>query len=223
MWHSVAIWHHRTGSTLVQVMSCCLMATSHYLIQYWLVISEVLWHSPGSIFTFIGHAVILYSNYENDTFHIIVISPSCQWVNGVFCIMYVSWVHITVAADVLGPCLNIKTIFPKYGDSNVKDKTVAKPYILVTRPRPSHLQHGDPYSGKTTSLYWDSPWWHVWDMNLFFIGSWDCFTIFVASWMNSRKTVNSQVVSTEIDSQHNLCYKSRWLLKLLIHPMDLGL
>ena len=44
--------------------------------------------------------------------------------------------------------LNIKTIFPRYGDPHVKDKTVV---------RPSYFQHGDPYTGKTTSLYWDGP------------------------------------------------------------------
>ena len=33
----------------------------------------------------------------------------------------------------------------QYGDSHVKDKTVA---------RPSYLWHGDPYTGKMTSLYW---------------------------------------------------------------------
>ena len=47
-----------------------------------------------------------------------------------------------------GPRLNIKTVFPMYEDSNVKDKTVA---------RPSYLKHGDPYTGKMTSLYWDGP------------------------------------------------------------------
>ena len=48
------------------------------------------------------------------------------------------------AASVTGSRLNIKTIFPRYEDSHVKDKTVV---------RPSHLKHGDPYTGKTTSLY----------------------------------------------------------------------
>ena len=43
-------------------------------------------------------------------------------------------------------CLNIKIVFPRYGDSHVKDKTVA---------RPSYLLHGNPYTGKTMSLYWD--------------------------------------------------------------------
>ena len=38
-------------STLAQVMACCLMAPSHYLNQCWLMISEVLSHSPDSNFT----------------------------------------------------------------------------------------------------------------------------------------------------------------------------
>ena len=42
----------------------------------------------------------------------------------------------------------MKTVFPRYGDSHVKDKTVV---------RPSYLLHGDTFTGKTTSLYWDGP------------------------------------------------------------------
>ena len=41
---SDAIWRHRTGSTLAQVMACCLMAPIHYLNQCWLIITGVLWH-----------------------------------------------------------------------------------------------------------------------------------------------------------------------------------
>ena len=55
MFNSLAIGdtilRHRTWSTLVQVMACCLMAPSHYLNQCWLVISEVLWNWPESNFT----------------------------------------------------------------------------------------------------------------------------------------------------------------------------
>ena len=36
-----AIWQHRSGSTLAQVMACCLTAPSHYLNQCWLTISKV--------------------------------------------------------------------------------------------------------------------------------------------------------------------------------------
>ena len=41
LWPGDTIWRHRSGSTLVQVMACCLMAPSHYLNQCWLIISEV--------------------------------------------------------------------------------------------------------------------------------------------------------------------------------------
>ena len=47
MWLSTAIWWHRYVSILAQVMTCCLMAPSHYLNQCCLLNSEVLWHSPG--------------------------------------------------------------------------------------------------------------------------------------------------------------------------------
>ena len=45
LWPSDAIRWQRSGSTLAQVMACCLMAPSHYLNQCWLIISEVQWHS----------------------------------------------------------------------------------------------------------------------------------------------------------------------------------
>ena len=38
-WPCDAIWRHRSGLTLSQVMACCLMAPSHYLNQCWLNIS----------------------------------------------------------------------------------------------------------------------------------------------------------------------------------------
>ena len=46
LWPSDAIWWQRSGSTLAQVMDCCLMAPSHYLNGCWLIIEDVLWHSP---------------------------------------------------------------------------------------------------------------------------------------------------------------------------------
>ena len=54
-WNSLrpsdAIWQHSSGSTLVQVMACCLMAPSHYLNHFLFIIREVLWHAPESTFT----------------------------------------------------------------------------------------------------------------------------------------------------------------------------
>ena len=36
---------HKTWSALVQVMASCLMAPSHYLMQYWLTFSMIHWFS----------------------------------------------------------------------------------------------------------------------------------------------------------------------------------
>ena len=45
VWPSDAIWRHRSGLTLAQVMACCLTALSHYLSQCWLITSKVHWQS----------------------------------------------------------------------------------------------------------------------------------------------------------------------------------
>ena len=47
---SEAIWQRRSGSTLAQVMACCLTAPSHYLNQCWLIISMVYLHSSEGNF-----------------------------------------------------------------------------------------------------------------------------------------------------------------------------
>ena len=51
LWPSDAIWRYSSMSTLARVMVCCLTAPGHHLNQCWLMISEVLWHSPDSNFT----------------------------------------------------------------------------------------------------------------------------------------------------------------------------
>ena len=51
LWPSDTIWQQRSGSTLAQVMACCLTAPSHYLNQCWLIISKVQWHSSECSFT----------------------------------------------------------------------------------------------------------------------------------------------------------------------------
>ena len=41
LWPNDAIRGRRSGSTLAQVMACCLMAPSHYLNQCWLITSKI--------------------------------------------------------------------------------------------------------------------------------------------------------------------------------------
>ena len=54
---SDTIWRHKSGSTLAQVMACCLTAPSHYLNQCWLIISKVQWHSSEHNFTMLTSAI----------------------------------------------------------------------------------------------------------------------------------------------------------------------
>ena len=51
LWPIDDIGHHRTWSSLVQVMTCCLTTPSHYMNQGWLIISEVSWQSIKSDLT----------------------------------------------------------------------------------------------------------------------------------------------------------------------------
>ena len=46
----VTIWQHISVSSLAQVMTCCLMAPSHYMNQCWLIIKSFLCHSHKSHF-----------------------------------------------------------------------------------------------------------------------------------------------------------------------------
>ena len=82
LWPNEAIWRHRSGSTLAQVMACCLTAPSRYLNQCWLIISEVLRHSPEGNNT--GNAQDIYPWYEFENYELIITaaSPRGQWVDG---------------------------------------------------------------------------------------------------------------------------------------------
>ena len=51
LWPNDAIWWHRSGSTLAQVMACCLTAPSLYLKQCWSVISKIQLHLCDGNFT----------------------------------------------------------------------------------------------------------------------------------------------------------------------------
>ena len=44
LWPNDVMWRQRSGSTLAQVIACCLMAASHYLNQCWLITNQGVWH-----------------------------------------------------------------------------------------------------------------------------------------------------------------------------------
>ena len=82
-WPRDAIWGYRSGSTMNQVMACCLTATSHYLIQCWLAIRGVLRNSPPSNFMRNAQGMDLSNALENHSFKITSIPPrDCELSNG---------------------------------------------------------------------------------------------------------------------------------------------
>ena len=86
LWPNAPIWWHRPGSMLAQATVWCMMAPGHYLTQCWLLINEILWHSPEKIFTASPQANILYKETEIWTLKITVKSARGQWVNiGLIC------------------------------------------------------------------------------------------------------------------------------------------
>ena len=76
----IAIWRHSSGSTMAQVMACCLTAPCYYLNQCWLPNSELPWQSRESNFTAPARDSILHK-FGNYTFTITTTSPRGQWVN----------------------------------------------------------------------------------------------------------------------------------------------
>ena len=81
LWPSDAIWRQKSGSTLAQVMACCLTAPSHYLNQCWFIISKVLWHSSEDIIIGRFEDTNQWSKIENYNYKITLRSPRGQWVN----------------------------------------------------------------------------------------------------------------------------------------------
>ena len=91
MWPSDATGRHRTGSTLAQVMACCLTAPSHYLNQCWLIISKAqCYSSEGNSMkgtSAIKHKIIAWKLLIKISFK----SPSGQWVKFIICLL--SWCY----------------------------------------------------------------------------------------------------------------------------------
>ena len=109
LWYSDAIWQRRSGSTLSQVISYCLMAPSHYLNQDSLIINEVLWHSPGGIFIPMLDMTLKHSNVRlqpylpgtNELSRMHVVSQLQNCINYCFIIKYVlTWPKCTTTLNI---------------------------------------------------------------------------------------------------------------------------
>ena len=95
LWPRHAIWRHRSGPTLAQVMACCLMAPSHYLTQCWLIINEASDHQLKAISQEIPQPSItkvslkityitFHANLPgaNELNHVSKWGPRSEWISG---------------------------------------------------------------------------------------------------------------------------------------------
>ena len=119
LWLSDIICRRRSGSTLVQVMACCLTAPSHYLNQCWLIISKARqWHSSEVNFTRDNSAINHLNKLDNFLPHIK--SPRGQRVNShlMGCIIqcpikyvhYLALLRFVCVQDTYDPFSNIRQV-----------------------------------------------------------------------------------------------------------------
>ena len=76
-WPNSAMWRHRSGLTLAQVMACSLVVPSHYLNQCCLIINRVRWVSSEEDTS----ATNQWNWLENYLSQILLKSCRGQWVN----------------------------------------------------------------------------------------------------------------------------------------------
>ena len=81
-WPSGAIWDHRSGSKLFEVMAWCLVSPNHHMDQHWPIISKVLWHLHEDNITKFVKDINHWNASENHRCEIklLVIPTRGQWV-----------------------------------------------------------------------------------------------------------------------------------------------
>ena len=68
-----------------------------------ILISEVMWHPPASVYTANAQATVLYNQFKNWTFEITATYPMGKWINEASRL-----VDIITDATIVIPCKNCK-------------------------------------------------------------------------------------------------------------------
>ena len=106
LWPSDTIWRHRSGSTLAQVIACCLMAPGHNLNQYWLSLVSSSDIQLRAISQEIPHPPITEMTRKLFIWNLIQTSQG-QWVNPEHAGTKLIWFNIVnmMVANALAPCI----------------------------------------------------------------------------------------------------------------------
>ena len=99
LWPSDIVSWHRFGSTLAQVMACCLTAPSHFLNQYCLIISHIFSHSPERNFTRNTQDINPWCEFDIYWFKFTAISTRGQWVKSC---LRLTWKIVCTTTDKYG-------------------------------------------------------------------------------------------------------------------------
>ena len=82
LWQCENIWQ-KSGWTLVEIMTCCLTAPSHYLNQCWLLICGAQYHSLDGNYKRDVSAINHYNKFETCISKITLTSSRVHWVKQV--------------------------------------------------------------------------------------------------------------------------------------------
>ena len=86
-WSSDAIWQHRFGSIMVQIMTCCLTAPSHYLNKFRLIIHEAHCHLAEDLIInethcHLAEGLIIYKAHCHLAEGLIIYKAHCHLAEG---------------------------------------------------------------------------------------------------------------------------------------------
>ena len=132
-----ATWQHRPGSTLAQIMACCLTSPSHYLNQCWLFVKGFVWHSAESNFIQHAHALNSLRPRQNRRYNADEIFK-CIFLNENV------WLPTKISLKFVpkGPINNIPALVLIMAWRRPGDKPLSEPlmvslltHICVTRPQ----------------------------------------------------------------------------------------
>ena len=98
LWPSDVIWWHRSGSTLAQVMACCLMAPSHYLSQCLIIILNSSDIHPREISQEIPQASITKMSFKISYLKFSTNLPgACELIISLIWMIACPWIAISLS------------------------------------------------------------------------------------------------------------------------------
>ena len=120
--HCGLVMQHRSGSTLAQVMACCLMAPSHYPNKCWLIISGLCGIYMREIFQEIPMLSMCKVNY-----YMFVLLPLARGANELISFLYFKLLPVCAGTNSTVWCHKWLGIRPERSFQQHADHSAANP------------------------------------------------------------------------------------------------